>query len=440
MTSRPASKHLTLIVDGEYLYIAIRDVLGRPPNRSERLDYQRIYRFAQTLDEDGYLLTATYHQRRHDMATSFYTALDAIGYDCVLTPYMEGWRTVKSEIAATLRRLTESTDDVMFVGGDAFSGEITDALRDLRTRPDGTPRRVVVAHFDQQTEFHASEFETLDLVRDIGALPVRFYEAAPSTEVYPFGYPQPGAATEAHSPLASALQEALADAPEELIRKAPEPTSYASAAPADTPRPQLVLIDHENIDWTLGIMIEPLRLDEQTRPRWEAIKRFATSRANGGPVLIKSFLQDNDRLTGFAQFLRNELGIVPVILAPEDDTRPERQGKRRPVVDEAIYKDLAALVDRHCDVLIVSNDAGYLEHMAALRDAGVDTERRFAMIGFREWIAGPYHQTDWIETFDLEDDLRAFTYPLPGRLRSTGVDDYDPLADLADFGLEPATD
>ena len=440
MTSRPDSKHLNLIVDGEYLYIAIRDVLGRPPNRDERLDYQRIYRYAQTMHEDGYLITATYHQRRHDMATSFYTALDAIGYDCVLTPYMEGWRTVKSEIAATLRRLTESTDDVMFVGGDAFSGEITDALRDLRTRPDGTPRRVVVAHFDQQTEFHASEFETLDLMRDIGALPVRFYEAAPSTETYPVGYPQPGAPTEAPSPLASALQEALTDAPGVLIREAPEPTAGPSAAPAGAPRPQLVLIDHENIDWTLGTMIEPLRLDEQTRPRWEAIKRFATTRANGGQVLIKSFLQDNDRLTGFAQFLRNELDIVPIILAPEDDTRPDRQGKRRPVVDEAIYKDLAALIDRRCDVLIVSNDAGYLEHMAALRVAGVDTDRRFAMIGFREWIAGPYHQADWIETFDLEDDLGAFTYPLPGRLRSTGIDDYDPLADLADFGLEPATD
>ncbi len=434
------TKNLSLIVDGEYLYIAIRDVLGRPPNRSERLDYQRIYRFAQTLDEDGYLLTATYHQRRHDMATPFYSALDAIGYDCVLTPYMEGWRTVKSEIAATLRGLAGTTDDVMFVGGDAFSGEITDALRDLGTRPDGHPRRVVIAHFAEQTQFDPAEFETLDLVRDVGALPLRFYEEAPSTDAYPPGYPQPSAPIESSSPLASALQEALADAPADLIRQAPEPTRHASAAPPAGPRPQLVLIDHENIDWTLGTMIEPLRLDEQTRPRWEAIKRFATSRANGGQVLIKSFLQDNDRLTGFAQFLRNELGIVPIILAPEDDTRPERQGKRRPVVDEAIYKDLAALVDRHCDVLIVSNDAGYLEHMAALRIAGVDTDRRFAMIGFREWIAGPYHQTDWIETFDLEDDLGAFTYPLPGRLRSTGIDDYDPLADLADFGLEPATE
>ncbi len=218
------------------------------------------------------------------------------------------------------------------------------------------------------------------------------------------------------------------------------PNRPPAAAPAGAPRPQLVLIDHENIDWTLGTMIEPLRLDEQTRPRWEAIKRFATSRANGAPVLIKSFLQDNDRLTGFAQFLRNELDIVPIILAPEDDPRPERQGKRRPVVDEAIYKDLAALIDRRCDVLIVSNDAGYLEHMAALRVQGVDADRRFAMIGFREWIAGPYHQADWIETFDLEDDLGAFTYALPGRLRSTGIDDYDPLADLADFGMEPATE
>ena len=239
-------------------------------NRDERLDYQRIYRFAQTLDEDGYLVTATYHQRRHDMATPFYTALDAIGYDCVLTPYMEGWRTVKSQIAASLRDLNGSTDDVMFVGGDSFSGEITDALRDLRTRPDGTPRRVVVAHFDKQTEFHASEFETLDLVRDVGALPVRTYEAAASTDAYPPGYPQPGAQTEAPSPLASALKDALVDAPEDLLRKAPEPA--VSTAPVGAPRPQLVLIDHENIDWTLGTMIEPLRLDEQTRPRWEAIQ------------------------------------------------------------------------------------------------------------------------------------------------------------------------
>ena len=437
MTSRPDKNHLNLIVDGEYLYLAIRDVLGRPPNRSERLDYQRIYRFAQTLHEDAYLVTTTYHQRRHDMATPFYTALDAIGYQCLLTPYMEGWRTVKSEIAATLRGLTGSTDDVMFVGGDAFSGEITDALRDLGTRPDGTTRRVVVAHFDKQTQFDAAEFETFDLVRDVGGLPARFYEAAPSTDPYPAGYPQPGVLAAPPAPLASALREALVDAPPDLIRTAPEPALAASTAPAGGPRPQLVLIDHENIDWTLGTMIDPLRLDEQTRPRWEAIKRFATSRANGAPVLIKSFLQDNDRLTGFAQFLRNELDIVPIILAPEDDLRPERQGKRRPVVDEAIYKDLAALVDRRCDVLIVSNDAGYLEHMAALRAAGVDTDRRFAMIGFREWIAGPYHQADWIETFDLEDDLGAFSYPLPGRLRSTGIDDYDPFAGLAGFGLEP---
>ena len=120
----------------------------------------------------------------------------------------------------------------MFVGGDAFSGEISDALRDLRTRPDGTPRRVVVAHFDQQTEFHASEFETLDLVRDVGALPVRFYEAAPSTETYPVGYPQPGAATEAPSPLASALQEALADAPEDLIRRPPNRPATPAPPPA----------------------------------------------------------------------------------------------------------------------------------------------------------------------------------------------------------------
>ena len=439
MTSRPDSKHLNLIVDGEYLYIAIRDVLGRPPNRDERLDYQRIYRFAQTLHEDGYLVTATYHQRRHDMATPFYTALDAIGYDCVLTPYMEGWRTVKSEIAASLRGLAATPDDVMFVGGDTFSGEITDALRNLRRRPDGTPRRVVVAHFDRQTQFDAAEFETFDLVRDVGALPVRFYEAAPSTDAYPPGYPQPGAAD------GSSLAPCISP-PGRLGRCARRPASHGprtgriSAAPVGAPRPQLVLIDHENIDWTLGTMIEPLRLDEQTRPRWEAIKRFATSRANGAPVLIKSFLQDNDRLTGFAQFLRNELDIVPVILAPEDDPRPERQGKRRPVVDEAIYKDLAALIDRRCDVLIVSNDAGYLEHMAALRVQGVDADRRFAMIGFREWIAGPYHQADWIETFDLEDDLGAFTYPLPGRLRSTAIDSYDPLADLADFGLDPATE
>ena len=254
------------------------------------------------------------------MATPFYSALDAIGYDCVLTPYMEGWRTVKSQNRRVPARTHRNGRRCHVRRWRRLLRR--DHRRAARPRrpPDGTPRRVVVAHFDRQTQFDAAEFETFDLVRDVGALPVRIYDAVASTDPYPAGYPQPGVATEAPAACISSPQGLGRCAPKNPLRTAPEPTPDASPAPPGAPRPQLVLIDHENIDWTLGTMIEPLRLDEQTRPRWEAIKRFATSRANGGQVLIKSFLQDNDRLTGFAQFLRNELDIVPIILAPEDDT------------------------------------------------------------------------------------------------------------------------
>ena len=443
------TNHLTLVVDGDYLYRAFKDVLGRPPTSGDRTDFEELKRYAASMRAEGYFVTARYFQRRQP-SSAFYNALERFGYELVLTDYDEpdSWRVVKHNIISELQTLRTTDNDVLYVGGDSYAGEITVALLNLRVRPNGSRRKLRVAHFDRRTDFIGTELDTLDLVTDVEAVPPHVYRESDERTRYPEGYlqatqtpqpqqtlPPPPPTVSLESPFGQQLRQAIHANPDYTAPPAPQAAPpYASPADAPAgPRNILVLIDHENIDWSLGNLIGPEQLNAETRPRWSELRRFVEQRAAGGATQFISFLQHNDSITGFAVYLDGEEGFRPVLLQSQVD----ETGRRRPVVDEAIHQALFGLRDRECDVLIVSNDGGYLRHMQELRAFGL-FPRQFGVIGFIDEMSGLYRSEDWVETFDLERDVGAFSHQLPRRYMPIAVDDFDISSVLGDFALPGA--
>ncbi len=447
MPEQHDNAHLTLIVDGDYLYRAFKDVLGRSPTSADRTDFEELKRYAASMRPGGYFVTARYFQRRQP-SDAFYSALERFGYELVLTDYneFESWRVVKRNIISELQAARAAGNDVLYVGGDSYAGEITVALLNLRVRPDGSRRKLYVAHFDRRTDFIGEELETLDLVSDIEAVPPHVYRESDERTRYPEGYlqatqqqqpippPPPPPTLPPESPLARQLRQAIDNSPGFTVPPIEEaPPNYVAPQPVEVaagPRNIVVLIDHENIDWSLGNLIGADRLNAETRPRWSELRRFVEQRAQGGNVQFLSFLQHNNAITGFAVYLDGEEGFRPILLESETD----QTGRRRPVVDEAIHRSLIALRERECDVLLVSNDGGYLRHIQALREHGL-FRRSFGVIGFIDEMSALYRNESWVDTFDLERDVGAFSYTLPRRYMPVAVDEFDVSAVLGDFGL-----
>lgn len=217
----------------------------------------------------------------------------------------------------------------------------------------------------------------------------------------------------------------------EAVERAPRP--HPALTPL--PRPLIVLIDHENIDWSLGDLIRA-RPSQDTRPDYSRARDFFLDRAGQGELKVMVFLQAFDRNERFAHYLGRGLKFEVVRLKPE--AASWNPGKRRSVVDEAIISVLKGLRDRYCDVIVVSNDGDYFRHLADLREHGVDDERHFTVIGFVDMMNLKYITADWIETLDLDEDLEAFPNPPPRLLkRPVSVDDFDPNRPLRGFGSHP---
>ena len=512
-------RDLYVVADGDHLYRAPKDLMGRAPVRGERVDYKKLIDAASWTIFGARKVSAHYFQRRHMGGDGLYSTLQSMGYQLHLFPYAEGWEQVKDAILVELAGLRDVDCDVLFIGGDNYRGRFERLLDELQNGP--FERGVKIVHLDGACQFDRNRFELVDLIRDLAAMPESIYEAAVESRQYPAGYPssysvgdvetggqigaqlqegipgigdnfsppraeplppprpaqlfqpyrqsaptpQPTAPPPAElphlqpqqlpdprppvkfdPPPAPTAQPAPATPPVQPVQQPPAvapaaaatPAALPPAAPAPAPagpRNILVLIDHENIDWSLGNLIGPQHLNADTRPRWSTLREFAQTRAQGGAVQFLSFLQHNDAITGFAVYLDGEEGFRPILLESEVE---ETTGRRRPVVDEAINRSLAAIRDRQCDVLVVSNDGGYLPHLQSLRAARPDDQRRFGVIGFIDEMSALYRQEDWIDVFDLERDVGAFTYELPRRYMPIAVDQFDIDAVLGDFGLSAA--
>ena len=238
------SKNLFMIVDGDDLYRAAPELLGRGPGPSERMDYARLRNAAAAHRAGGYIVTALYFARRQPNADAFYDALARLRYELNLTPYDDGWQAVKDDIVAQLQQLKEADADVFYVGGDSYGGRIAAALRDLLDGPDATLRNVTIAHFGRISQLDDPEFEMLDLVEDMEVAPPSYYRDADQRTAYPEHYVKtatPTPATTSESALAAQIVAKLALAlSEDQAPTATDASPTATAAPTGAPRPQLV--------------------------------------------------------------------------------------------------------------------------------------------------------------------------------------------------------
>lgn len=177
-------------------------------------------------------------------------------------------------------------------------------------------------------------------------------------------------------------------------------------------RRTFVLVDGENIDATLGNSLLGRRPTPDERPRWERVTAFA-EQVLEQPVTGLFFLNaSNGNLpASFVQALL-AMNYRPIPLAGTADQK---------VVDVGIQRTLDALVNHdEADVLLVSHDADFVQHMAAL----IDGVRRVGLIGLREYVSTQLTGLG-IPVYDLEDDVNAFNIALP-RVRIISLADFDP--------------
>ncbi len=174
-----------------------------------------------------------------------------------------------------------------------------------------------------------------------------------------------------------------------------------------------VLVDGENIDATLGTSILGRRPKPEERPRWERLLRDIEQRWDQ-PAQGLFFLAANNELPmTFVQALL-AIGFRPVPLSGNANEK---------VVDIAIQRTLDALADRDADVLLVSNDGDFVDHVEDLLDG-----RRVGLAGFVEFRNNAFIQLQerGLEFFDMEYDIRAFNEPLP-RVRIIPIEDFNPI-------------
>lgn len=183
----------------------------------------------------------------------------------------------------------------------------------------------------------------------------------------------------------------------------------------DPGRVTYLLVDGENIDSTLGGSVLGRRPRPEERPRWERVRGFA-ERLWGQPVAALFFLN--------ASSGQLPMGFVQALLALDYRPIPLAGDTTEKVVDIGIQRTLAAILDRHGDVMLASHDGDFLEGVTDLLRDG----RRVGVLGFPEFVNSDYHdlRSDGLQIHDLEADAESFDVFLP-RVRILSLDEFDPV-------------
>jgi uncharacterized protein len=173
-----------------------------------------------------------------------------------------------------------------------------------------------------------------------------------------------------------------------------------------------VLVDGENIDATLGTSILGRRPRPEERPRWERLLQYA-ERQWGQPTNGLFFLAANSELP---------MTFVQALLAIGYKPIPLSGGPNQKVVDIAIQRTLEELRSRDADVVLVSNDGDFVDHVEELLDG-----RRVGLMGFAEFRNNAFLDLaqQGLEMIDLEYDVHAFNERLP-RVRIIPIAEFDP--------------
>lgn len=183
-----------------------------------------------------------------------------------------------------------------------------------------------------------------------------------------------------------------------------------------------VLIDGENIDATLGKILER-RPNPEDRPRWHYVLSHARKLYPNADITGLFFLHSpSDELLPIA-FVKalTALGFTVVPLKGTGNIHEQ-------VVDIGILRTLTGIFDQgEGDVILVSHDGGYANVVKDL----LDNDHEVSIVGFNEFISSSYVylQPSGLDLYDLENEVGAFDVQLP-RVRVIDLEDFDPTSFL----------
>lgn len=176
--------------------------------------------------------------------------------------------------------------------------------------------------------------------------------------------------------------------------------------------PTYILIDGENVDMTLGQILNNRPRPEQ-RPRWERVVRHVEERWKK-PARGLFFLNVTRGMPWTFISALKSIGLQPI---------PLTGGADQKVVDIGIVRTLQAIATRPGDVMLISHDRDFAAAMGTLAADG----RRLGILAFEEFVAGELRDVPGIEIHDLEYHSDAFDGAALPRLRPIPVDEFDPL-------------
>lgn len=157
----------TLIVDGEHLLRAPHHVMGRGPDRHQRIDYRRLLAFtAREAFGAPRQVQPIFVQRERPNARPFFACVRDKGYELRLHGG-RSWHDQADMLMELLHELRGRGGDLLFAGGDDYAGNITRMVHDLATEAD---RDVVVAHYDYLRSIDCGHVRYRSLAADIGAM------------------------------------------------------------------------------------------------------------------------------------------------------------------------------------------------------------------------------------------------------------------------------
>ena len=176
-----------------------------------------------------------------------------------------------------------------------------------------------------------------------------------------------------------------------------------------------LIVDGENIDATLGVSVLGRRPNPEERPRWDRVRDFVAELWDQ-PVRPLFFLN--------ASSGSMPMSFVQALLALDYRPIPLAGSATEKVVDIGIQRTLDAIAEREGDVVLVSHDGDFLPQVTTLVGEG----RRVGLLGFREFVNSRFTELSGLglRLLDLEDDVAAFTSPLP-RVRVIPLDSFDPV-------------
>lgn len=440
------------IIDAKDLHQGQFELLSQPPRREDRIDYQRIEHVAKWAQPEVTLkprIELFDFERGAGLDNNpFYQWAKGRGYILHLTPYgPERHQEYEARLLARLRNLSnDAHSPVVFVCGACTSVHVREQLLTLAEKQS----EVHIVHFGQRSEFQQHELECFASVRDlveIGAAgPHHYLELSETTPAEPASdrshlerIATPplrdrdaiGIIGHAFAEQAPSLLARLESEPEhepELPAEAQiEPAETSVTCFDDEPEPWLVVIDVENIDAVLfEILSGTCELNTETRVQWRRLLDWTHAEQSIEDAHVVPVLQaTSPAAPAFASHLA-WLGFRPVVLEMD----PERK-----VVDEAIMKLLEDMQTRYGNVMLISNDGDFYDHLEALSSYADGSERLIRVAGFVDRMSQKYRRADWIETLDLERDLELFNYRLPNRYLPLSVDEFDAAALLNESSL-----